>query len=40
MLLFYEKGVLNNKTLPFKNVAEIKKYNDQFKALKDELANV
>lgn len=40
VLPFYEKGVLNNKTLPFENVAEIKKYNDQFKALKDELANV
>ncbi|WP_415588289.1 hypothetical protein [Leuconostoc pseudomesenteroides] len=39
-LLFYEKDVLNNKTLPSENVAEIKKYNDQFKALKDELANV
>lgn len=40
VLPFYEKGVLNNKTLPFENVAEIKKYNDQFKSLKDELANV
>ncbi len=40
VLPFYEKGVLNNKTLPFENVAKIKKYNDQFKALKDELANV
>ena len=40
VLPFYEKGVLNNKTLPFENVAEIKKYNDQFKALKDELTNV
>lgn len=40
VLPFYEKGVLNNKTLPFENVTEIKKYNDQFKALKDELANV
>ncbi|MEX0381694.1 MobV family relaxase [Leuconostoc sp. MS02] len=40
VLPFYEKGVLNNKTLPFENVAEIKKYNDQFKALKEELANV
>ncbi len=39
-LPFYEQGILNNKTLPFENVAEIKKYNDQFKALKDELANV
>ena len=36
----YEQGILNNKTLPFENVAEIKKYNDQFKALKEELANV
>ena len=40
VLPFYEKGVLNNKTLPFENVAEIKKYNDQFKVLKEELANV
>ncbi|WP_349551436.1 MobV family relaxase [Leuconostoc pseudomesenteroides] len=40
VLPFYEKGILNNKTLPFENVAEIKKYNDQFKALKDQLANV
>lgn len=40
VLPFYEKGILNNKTLPFENVAEIKKYNDQFKALKEELVNV
>lgn len=40
VLPFYEQGILNHKTLPFENVAEIKKYNDQFKALKDELANV
>ncbi|KAF0260108.1 MobV family relaxase [Leuconostoc citreum] len=40
VLPFYEKGILNNKTLPFENVAEIKKYNDQFNALKNELANV
>ncbi len=39
-LPFYEQGVLNNKTLPFENVAEIKKYNDQFNALKAELADV
>ncbi|KAA8360570.1 mobilization protein [Leuconostoc carnosum] len=39
-LPFYEQGILNNKTLPFENVAEIKKYNDQFKVLKDELVNV
>ncbi|MCT3075907.1 mobilization protein [Leuconostoc citreum] len=39
-LPFYEQGVLNNKTLPFENVAEIKKYNDQFNALKNELADV
>ncbi|MGB4791936.1 MAG: MobV family relaxase, partial [Lactococcus chungangensis] len=39
-LPFYEKGILNHKTLPFENVAEIKKYNDQFNALKDELADV
>lgn len=40
VLPFYEKGVLNNKTLPFENVAEIKKYNDQFNALKTELADI
>lgn len=40
MLPFYEQGILNNKTLPFENVAEIKKYNDQFNALKNELADV
>ena len=40
VLSFYEKGILNQKTLPFENVAEIKKYNDQFKALKEELATV
>lgn len=40
VLPFYEQGILNHKTLPFENVAEIKKYNDQFKALKEELANV
>ncbi|MEB3643302.1 MobV family relaxase [Streptococcus salivarius] len=40
VLPFYEKGILNNKTLPFENVAEIKKYNDQFNALKNELADV
>ena len=40
VLPFYEQGILNHKTLPFENVAEIKKYNDQFKALKNELANV
>ena len=40
VLPFYEHGVLNNKTLPFENVAEIKKYNDQFNALKNELADV
>lgn len=39
-LPFYEQGILNNKTLPFENVAEIKKYNDQFNVLKDELADV
>ncbi|MBZ5977165.1 plasmid recombination protein, partial [Leuconostoc gelidum subsp. gelidum] len=32
VLPFYEQGILNNKTLPFENVAEIKKYNDQFNA--------
>ena len=40
VLPFYEQGILNHKTLPFENVAEIKKYNGQFKALKEELANV
>ena len=40
VLPFYEKGILNNKTLPFENVAEIKKYNDQFNALKKELADI
>nr|WP_252616604.1 MobV family relaxase [Leuconostoc gelidum] len=40
VLLFYEQGILNNKTLPFENVAEIKKYNDQFNALKTELADI
>ena len=40
VLPFYEQGILNNKTLPFENVAEIKKYNDQFNALKTELADV
>nr|WP_302046504.1 MobV family relaxase [Leuconostoc lactis] len=40
VLPFYEHGILNNKTLPFENVAEIKKYNDQFNALKNALADV
>ncbi|KAA8323709.1 mobilization protein [Leuconostoc carnosum] len=40
VLPFYEQGILNHKTLPFENVAEIKKYNDQFNALKKELADV
>ena len=40
VLPFYEQGILNNKTLPFENVDEIKKYNDQFNALKNELADV
>ena len=40
VLPFYEQGILNNKTLPFENVAKIKKYNDQFNALKNELADV
>ena len=40
VLPFYEQGILNHKTLPFENVAEIKKYNDQFNALKDELADI
>lgn len=32
-LPFYEKGILNDKTLPFENVEEIKKYNDELKQL-------
>ena len=40
VLPFYEQGILNHKTLPFENVAEIKKYNDQFNALKNEVADV
>lgn len=40
VLPFYEKGILNHKTLPFENVAEIKKYNDQFNTLKAELADI
>ncbi|KAA8373036.1 MobV family relaxase [Leuconostoc carnosum] len=40
VLPFYEQGILNNKTLPFENVAEIKKYNDQFNALKVEIADI
>ncbi|QEA34207.1 mobilization protein (plasmid) [Leuconostoc carnosum] len=40
VLPFYEQGILNHKTLPFEDVAEIKKYNDQFNALKTELADV
>ena len=39
-LPFYEQGILNHKTLPFENMAEIKKYNDQFNALKAELADI
>lgn len=40
VLPFYEQGILNHKTLPFENVAEIKKHNDQFNALKTELADI
>jgi len=40
VLPFYEHGILNNKTLPFENVAEIKKYNDQLNALKAELVDI
>lgn len=40
VLPFYEKGILNHKTLPFENVAEIKKYNDQFNTLKAGLADI
>lgn len=35
-LPFYEKGILNDKTLPFENVEEIKKYNDELKQLKEQ----
>ncbi|MBZ5975159.1 MULTISPECIES: MobV family relaxase [Leuconostoc gelidum group] len=40
VLPFYEQGILNHKTLPFENVAEIKKYNDQFNTLKAGLADI
>ncbi|HCZ38574.1 MAG TPA: mobilization protein [Brochothrix thermosphacta] len=40
VLPFYEQGILNHKTLPFENVAEIKKYNDQLNALKAELVDI
>ena len=30
-LPFYEKGILNDKTLPFENVEQVKKYNDELK---------
>ncbi|MCT4380734.1 MobV family relaxase [Leuconostoc pseudomesenteroides] len=40
VLPFYEQGILNHKTLPFENVAEIKKYNDQFNTLKAELVDI
>ncbi len=36
-LNFYEKGILNDKTLPFENVEEIKKYNDELKKLEIKL---
>ena len=36
-LPFYEKGILNNKTLPFENVEQVKKYNDELKNLESKL---
>lgn len=36
-LPFYEKGILNNKTLPFENVEQVKKYNDELKKLETKL---
>jgi len=35
-LPFYEKGILNDKTLPFENVKQIKKYNDELKQLTEQ----
>lgn len=35
-LPFYEKGILNDKTLPFENVEQVKKYNDELKKLTEE----
>lgn len=36
-LPFYEKGILNDQTLPFQNVEEIKKYNETYQEMKQEL---
>ena len=36
-LNFYEKGILNDKTLPFQNVEQVKKYNDELKKLEIKL---
>ncbi|MBS7181814.1 MAG: plasmid recombination protein, partial [Enterococcus gallinarum] len=36
-LEFYQKGILNDKTLPFKNVEEIKKYNETYQEMKQDL---
>lgn len=33
---FYEKGILNDKSLPFENVKQVKKYNDELKKLTEE----
>lgn len=35
-LPFYEKGILNDNTLPFENVEQVKKYNDELKKLTEE----
>ena len=36
-LPFYEKGILNEQTLPFQNVEEIKKYNETYQEMKQAL---
>lgn len=36
-LEFYQKGILNDKTLPFQNVEEIKKYNETYQEMKQDL---
>ncbi|MDV7843093.1 MobV family relaxase [Enterococcus faecalis] len=36
-LPFYEKGILNDQTLPFQNVEEIKKYNETYQEMKQAL---
>ena len=35
-LPFYEKGIFNDKTLPFENVEQVKKYNYELKKLTEE----